>query len=71
MNFSASALISGFIFGVIGMYVFKNAKSDGNLPNLLIGLALMLYPYFIESALLLWGIGFALSALAYKLKDSY
>ncbi len=62
--------MAGFIFGVIGIYLAKWSRKTGNFNHMFIGIALMVYPYFIENVYLLWGIGIGLSALAYKLKDS-
>lgn len=67
-NFSASNLFAGFAFGVFGWYFFKQGRKDGHGPLVLIGLALMLYPYFITGTFLLWGIGIVLMLLAFKLR---
>lgn len=64
MNFSLSSLLAGFIFGVIGVYLIKYAKDKGNIPQILIGIGLLLYPYFISNAYLVWALGFALLAMA-------
>jgi hypothetical protein len=37
------------------------------MPSLVIGIALLAYPYFVENAYALWGIGAALLFLAYKI----
>ena len=66
-NFSISALIASFIYGVIGLYLVRRARSDANFPRLLIGVALMVYPYFIQNIYLIWGLGAGLLLLAYKL----
>jgi hypothetical protein len=34
-----------------------------------IGMALMVYPYFVDTAWLLWGIGFALCVGLYVFRD--
>lgn len=67
MNFSISSLVASFIFGVAGMYIVKQARKDAHLPNLLIGVGLMIYPYFIENIYLMWGLGLGLLVLAKKL----
>ena len=67
MHFSLSSLAASFIFGVFGIYLFRHGKKKAHAPALLIGIALMIYPYFIENVFLLWGIGIVLLALAYKL----
>jgi multisubunit Na+/H+ antiporter MnhE subunit len=64
LNFSAATLIPGFIFGVIGMFMMKKAKSQANVPWFVIGIVLMVYPYFIQNLYLLWGIGLLLLVAA-------
>lgn len=61
--------MAGFVFGVIGIYWIKRAKREAHLPSLVFGIALMAYPYFIENAYWLWGIGVGLCFLAYKMVD--
>ncbi len=65
LDFSPSQLIAGFIFGVIGVYLFKQAKVKGNAPFAIIGVLLIGYPYFVSNSWLAWGIGIALCYLAY------
>lgn len=64
MSFDPSSLFAAFIFGVIGFWLLKPAKEKGSFALGLIALALMIYPYFVEGAILNWGIGIALCALA-------
>ena len=60
-------LLAGFVFGVIGMYLVKRAKSEAHVPYFIIGLLMMIYPYFIENVYLVWGIGLGLFFLSFKL----
>lgn len=60
MNFTPGALIAGMLFGSIGLWLFIVAKKRNNLPVLVIGIVMMIYPYFIESVGALWVIGAAL-----------
>ena len=69
MDFSASSLIAGFIFGVWGFYFFRLAKRNGHFPLLGISILLMAYPYFVSGALANWGLGAALTALGFWLKS--
>lgn len=66
MNFSVSAIAAGFIFGVIGWSLFRHGKRNAHFFSLLIGIALMVYPYFIENTYLLWGVGVVLCGVAYQ-----
>jgi len=67
MNFSVSALAAGFFFGVWGVYFLRRGKSQEHVPSVVIGVALIAYPYFIENVYLLWGIGAALMFVGYRL----
>lgn len=50
------ALISGLFIGLIGMALFVMGKRAGDLKLLLAGLAMCVYPYFIENVWLMWAI---------------
>src|ERR1700760_3123764 len=52
MNFSAANLIGGFIFGSIGFVAFIYGKRLNLWKPMFIGLALMVYPYFVSSDLI-------------------
>ncbi len=65
MSFDVSSIIASIIFGIIGLWVFRHAKKTANLKNILVGIALMAYPYFVRGAVKNWGIGILLCAVAY------
>lgn len=64
-GFSVSTLVAGFIFGIVGFWLFRHGRKNSNIRNVIIGIVLMIYPYFVESAKLTWGIGFLLCGIAY------
>ena len=68
-GFSMWTLFWGFAFGVFGWWIFKQGRKKSN-PGLIgIGIALMVYPYFVYNA---WGvalIGAGLCLVAYKIWD--
>lgn len=68
MNFSISALAAGFIYGALGVYLIKRGRADAEIPSILIGVTLLIYPYFIENEILLWGVGAALLWLDARLR---
>lgn len=68
INISVSAILSGLLFGVIGLYVFRSGKKEGHLPHLALGIALMIYPYFTSTPLADWGLGVVLCFAAYYFK---
>jgi hypothetical protein len=65
-NISVSGLLAGLIFGTLGLYVLRLAKREANMGALGIGMAMMIYPYFVESAWLTWGIGVGLTVMAVR-----
>jgi len=65
MNFSASAIAAGLLFGACGIYFLRKGKKDGNGWSMVLGVAMLLYPYFIESATLTWIIGAVLFMMAW------
>ncbi len=62
-------LFGGLVFGVIGMGVFMYGKKQARFSPLAIGVALMVYPYFVDRAWLVWTIGVALCAGLYVFRD--
>jgi len=58
--FSPYNILAGFIFGTIGWGAWSYGKKLDLWKPVAIGLALMVYPYFIFNPYLLWGIGVAL-----------
>ncbi len=60
-----SSIMAGILFGIVGWYLFKAGRQDGNLPFIGIGIALMVYPYLVSGPLWTWGTGVALLLAAY------
>lgn len=59
------ALIAAFLFGVIGFWMYKEGRRREHTKIWAIGIALMLYPYFVSGAWPTWLVGGALCASAY------
>lgn len=66
MDFSASYILAGILFGIIGLLIFKEGKKRTIAELYFIGIALMIYPYFITHDVLVWVVGIALTAVAFK-----
>jgi hypothetical protein len=64
-DFSFSAIMSSFIFGVIGFYLLRDGRKKENYTWIFIGVGLMVYPLFVHGPWLDWGVGFGLCWLAY------
>lgn len=54
-------LLASMIFGAFGLGAFIYGKKNALLKPMLLGLALMVYPYFVENTLMLYGVGIALT----------
>jgi hypothetical protein len=65
LSFSFSALAAGFVFGIVGFYIFRHGKRSLNYPLIFTGIALMSYTLFTQGPLQDWGGGALLCGLAY------
>ena len=66
---SAANLIGGLIFGSIGFVAFVYGKRMQLWKMMLCGLALMVYPYFVEDMLVLFAVGVIGSGALFFLRD--
>lgn len=57
------SILAGFIFSTIGMGAFAYGRKLDLWQPRAIGLVLLIYPYFISNAWLLWGLGVGLLIL--------
>jgi hypothetical protein len=57
LNLSAANLIGGFVFGSIGFVAFIYGKRMNLWKPMFLGIALMVYPYFVSNDLLMIAIG--------------
>ncbi|MDH2171397.1 amino acid transport protein [Acinetobacter johnsonii] len=64
---NATQLFLGVIFSSIGLGYFLYGKKQKMTVPFVVGLFLMVFPYFIENNALLGGIGLLLSAIPYFL----
>ena len=62
---STSVLLWGMVFGSIGLGFFIYGKKQKVIVPLLVGIALMIYPYFIADLTLLIIVGVVLMVLPY------
>ena len=62
---TASSLFLGLLFGSIGLAFFIYGRKQRTVVPLLCGLVLMVVPYFIPNALLLFLVGAVLVAIPY------
>lgn len=64
-DFSAAKIFAWVIFGAIGFAVFLYGKKNKSFRPMIIGISLMVYPYFISGTFLLYFVGIALTAALY------
>jgi hypothetical protein len=53
MDFETSSLVASIIVSAIGFVVFAYGKRQQRVPQIVIGLVLMGFPYLVPSALLM------------------
>lgn len=63
MDIDATALLAGMLVSSIGFVLFVYGKKQSRFPQLAVGLVLMVYPYFVPSPLLMFGIAVCLLGL--------
>jgi hypothetical protein len=61
-------LLWGVVFSSLGLGYFIYGKRQGAPVPLVCGLVLMVYPYFISSALVLVALGMVLAAIPYFIR---
>jgi hypothetical protein len=57
LNLSAANLIGGLVFGSIGFVAFIYGKRMNLWKPMLLGIALMVYPYFVSNDAVMIAIG--------------
>lgn len=62
-------LFAPVLFGSTGLGAFVYGKKAQQWKAMIIGSALMAYPYFIDNTLLLYVIGFALCLALFAFRD--
>ncbi|MEI6072511.1 MAG: hypothetical protein WCS31_12015 [Verrucomicrobiae bacterium] len=66
---SPSSLFAAILFGAIGMGAFVHGKRNGLAMPALIGVALMVYPYFVSETWLVFSIGALLCYMLYLFRN--
>ena len=59
---SIGAVFAMILFGIIGFAAFMYGKNSMTIKPLIIGITLMIYPYFVSDIWFLYGIGALLTA---------
>lgn len=64
-----AALVAMLLFSGIGFVAFSYGRKMERWPLAIGGVVLMVYPYFINRAWLLWALGVAICGAMYWFKD--
>jgi hypothetical protein len=62
MDFDADTLIASLVIGGIGTVSLIYGKRQSRLPQMVVGVLLIAYPYFVSNVFLMIGIAVALLA---------
>lgn len=65
MSFDPSTLIAGFLISGVGFVLFSYGRKLGRFPHVVVGLVLLVFPYFVPGVLLMVGIAALLCGLLY------
>jgi hypothetical protein len=68
-GFSFAWLFAGFLFGMVGLAAFGYGKKNAKYKPIVIGIILMVYPYFIKNTIILYLVGIVLTMLLFVLRD--
>ena len=63
MNLDGNALLASLLIGSVGFVSFAYGRKQHRLPQMLVGLGLMGFPYFVDSIPWMFGIAAALLAV--------
>ena len=64
-----AALFGSLVFGVIGLVAFRYGKKSAFIVPTLLGLGLMIYPWFVSETWMLYVIGCALTGAVWFLRN--
>ena len=65
LNFSGANLFAGLLFGAIGFVAFVYGKKQMELKPLILGIMLLVFPYFISNTTVLYVVGAVLTILLF------
>jgi hypothetical protein len=65
LDLSASYLIANFAVSGVGFVLFSYGRKMSRIPQVVIGLVLMVFPYFVPNVLAMTGIAALLCGLLY------
>jgi hypothetical protein len=63
MNLDPGYLIANLLVSGVGFVLFSYGKKQRRFPHMVMGVVLMVYPYFVSDVALMFGIGVVLMVL--------
>lgn len=67
--FDPATLFFSLVFGTVGVIALKRAKGEGNISCAFLGIALLVFPYFIDGWIWNLLVGSTLTAGVWKFWD--
>ena len=61
MDMSMGTLFSSLVVSSIGFGLYLYGKKQARFPHLIVGLAMMGFPYFVPGPLAMWGVAVGLT----------
>jgi hypothetical protein len=68
-DFSFAGFIGGALFSLVGYGAYRYGKNAGKSTPLMLGIALMLYPYFVSNGAAVWLVGAGLSGCLFLFRE--
>jgi len=62
VDFDTNALLLSLLIGAVGLALFVYGKKQQRLPHLIAGVLLMVYPYFVDTAIMTLVVGVVIGA---------
>jgi hypothetical protein len=66
---TAANLFGSILFGIVGMSALGYGKKARQLNPMLLGGALMTFPYFVTQTWLIYGVGLVLTGLLFRFPE--
>ena len=65
LDLDLNSIVAGFVVSSIGFVLFQYGRKMSRAPHVLVGLVLMVFPYFVPSVLLMFAIAALVCGLLY------
>lgn len=56
MNLDGNALLASLLIGLVGSAFFMYGRRQGRIPQMAVGVVLVVFPYFVSSVALMFAI---------------